>query len=46
MIYLLRTAGIDGNHLPVLILKIGYTDDSRGEGRFQNYKNAGMGGII
>lgn len=30
MIYLLRTSGINEKHEPVLILKIGYTDDSRG----------------
>ena len=42
MIYLLRTSGINEKHEPVLILKIGYTDDSRGEGRFADYKSAGM----
>ncbi len=42
MIYLLRTSGINEKHEPVLILKIGYTDDSRGEGRFSDYKSAGM----
>ena len=42
MIYLLRTAGINTEHKAVLVLKIGYTDDLRGDGRFQDYKNAGM----
>lgn len=42
MIYLLRTAGINTDHKAVLVLKIGYTDDLRGDGRFQDYKNAGM----
>ena len=42
MIYLLRTAGINTEHKAVVVLKIGYTDDLRGDGRFQDYKNAGM----
>lgn len=42
MIYLIRTAGINEKKEPVLILKIGYTDDSRGDRRFNDYRMAGL----
>ena len=47
MIYLLETfTGILGETIeesrPVHALKIGYTNDDRGEGRFRDYTNAGL----